>query len=316
MKIIDLFAVCGGLSLGFANAGFEILAGFDNWQSAINVYENNFQHSIINIDLAKLEDFSLFENYKVDIIIGGPPCQDFSSAGKRNENDRANLTKKFAKIIAYLKPRYFVMENVARIINTQTLKESISIFKENNYGITSKIINSVFFGVPQIRKRFFMIGAYDENDNFFDNYLNQGLSENPLTVFDYLGDSLGIEHYYRHPRTYARRAIFSIYEPSPTIRGVNRPIPKNYKLHKGDSSKNLSDVRPLTSIERSYLQTFPKDFIWGDLSKSNFDQMVGNAVPVKLAEFIGKAMIEYLQNNDPNKLLVKPIGNDHCDYVY
>lgn len=293
MKLIDLFSGCGGFSLGFQNAGYEILAGFDNWQPAITVYKNNFKHPIIELDIDNLSDFSIFAEYQADIIIGGPPCQDFSSAGKRMEGVRANLTIKFAEIISQIKPRYFVMENVERIITTKTLQQTINIFKNSGYGLTTKILNASFYGVPQNRKRLFLIGIKDTEDNILDTYLDKKLTQTPLTIFDYLGNTLNIEHYYRHPRSYERRAIFSIYEPSPTIRGVNRPIPKNYTFHPKDTLKEISQLRPLTAEERSYLQTFPINFNWEGVKKSDLEQMIGNSVPVKMAEFIAKSIMSY-----------------------
>ncbi|MDQ6961478.1 MAG: DNA cytosine methyltransferase [Mariprofundaceae bacterium] len=117
-----------------------------------------------------------------------------------------------------------------------------------------------------------------------------------MTVRDYLGSSLGLDYYYRHPRNYSRRGVFSIDEPSPTVRGVNRPLPPGYKKHSGDPIHiNLSDIRPLTTIERSYLQTFPETFKWNG-TKTNLEQMIGNAVPVKLAEFVAKSILEYCEN--------------------
>lgn len=301
MKIIDLFAGCGGLSLGFQNAGFEIVAGFDNWESAITVYRNNFEHPMINIDLSEINNFSLFENYAPNMIIGGPPCQDFSSAGKRTENTRADLTVKFAEIVVSMKPDFFVMENVDRITTTKALKTAIDIFKLSGYGLTSRILNASLCGVPQLRKRFFLIGTLDTEDNVLGFFLDKNLANKPLTVFEYLGNALGIEHYYRHPRSYARRAIFSIHEPSPTIRGVNRPIPKTYKFHHGDTSKDFNGLRPLTTVERSYLQTFPENFKWANIGKSNLEQLIGNAVPVKLAEFVANCILEYKNSLKINK---------------
>lgn len=306
MRTIDLFSGCGGLSLGFQNAGFEIVAGFDNWQPAIDIYEKNFNHPIHKLDLSEVTDFDIFKNLNADIIIGGPPCQDFSSAGKRNEEKRADLTIKFAEIIAEVKPTYFVMENVDRITTTKTLKYALEIFNKNGYGLSQKILNASLCGVPQARKRFFLVGVLNEKDTVLEPYLDKNLAKEPLTIFDYLGNDLGIEHYYRHPRSYARRAIFSIYEPSPTIRGVNRPIPKTYQFHEGDTTKDLEKVRALTTLERSYLQTFPKDFNWINLSKSDLEQVIGNAVPVKLAEYVANCIKEYI-NDKQNNVIIKQV---------
>ena len=111
-------------------------------------------------------------------------------------------------------------------------------------------------------------------------------------------DSLGLDYYYRHPRNYSRRGIFSIDEPSPTVRGVNRPLPPGYKKHSGDPKNiNLSDVRPLTTIERSYLQTFPDTFKFNG-TKTNLEQMIGNAVPVNLAEFVAKGILEFCKSGE------------------
>ena len=115
----------------------------------------------------------------------------------------------------------------------------------------------------------------------------------PMSVRDYLGDSLDITHYYRHPRNYSRRAVFSIDEPSPTVRGVNRPIPKTYKMHPKDTAPISESVRPLTTLERSYLQTFPKGFHFAG-SKTDLEQMIGNAVPVKQAEYIARCISSYI----------------------
>jgi len=286
MKVIDLFAGIGGLSAGFQNAGFEIVAAIDNWQAAMEIYQMNFNHDAFLMDLSQILDYQKFKDYQPDIIIGGPPCQDFSSAGKRDENlGRADLTIAFANIIAQVKPTWFVMENVERITKSITLQKALKIFKEAEYGLSYQILDASHCGVPQLRKRFFLVGLLSAPDGFLDYYLNQYLTEKPMTIFDYLGHELGIEYYYRHPWSYKRRAIFSIYEPSPTIRGVNRPIPKGYKKHPGDAATITENVRPLTTIERSYLQTFPKGFKLKG-TKSDLEQMIGNAVPIKLAEYV------------------------------
>lgn len=297
MKVIDLFAGIGGLSLGFQNAGFEIVVAIDNWQAALEIYQTNFNHDVVLMDLSQISDYQTLKDYHPDIIIGGPPCQDFSSAGKRDESlGRADLTISFANIIAQVKPTWFVMENVERITKSITLQKALKIFKSAEYGLSYQILDASRCGVPQLRKRFFLIGLLSAPDSFLDDYLNQYLTEKPMTIFDYLGHELGIEYYYRHPWSYKRRAIFSIYEPSPTIRGVNRPIPKGYQKHPGDAVDITENIRPLTTIERSYLQTFPKKFqLTG--TKSQLEQMIGNAVPVKLAEYVANKIKAFHENH-------------------
>lgn len=129
MRCVDLFAGCGGLSLGFQNAGFEIAAAYDRWPAAINIYRENFKHPIFEEDLYREEAVSEIEAYKPNIIIGGPPCQDFSIAGARNRGERANLTIRYAEIIKQIKPEWFVMENVYNIERMDVLPEALAIFR-------------------------------------------------------------------------------------------------------------------------------------------------------------------------------------------
>ncbi len=296
MRTVDLFSGCGGLSLGFQNAGFNVVAAFDYWHPAIQVYKDNFQHPIFEKDLSQADVCSFISEFSPDIIIGGPPCQDFSSAGKRDENlGRADLSLAFAKIIANIRPKWFVMENVARIQKSQILEEVLETFRTSGYGLSSAVLNASYCGVPQARKRYFLIGQLDGEDGILNSYLTKHQSKTPMNVFEYLGDDLGIEYFYRHPRSYKRRGVFSIHEPSPTVRGVNRPIPKTYKKHEGDLCDIDERLRPLTTIERSYIQTFPKTFKFKG-NKSDLEQMIGNAVPVKLAEYVAGCILEYIQN--------------------
>ena len=296
-RTVDLFAGCGGLSLGFMNAGFNIIGAFENWHIARDIYKVNFAHPVYDVDLGNFEEAYLaISKLKPNIIIGGPPCQDFSSAGKRNEElGRADLTVDFANLVVAIKPTWFLMENVSRAPNSKRYKESIEIFKKNGYGLTLKILDASLYGVPQIRKRAFLIGNLNGKDNALAPYLEQEITPNRVTVREYfkqIGKSLDVEFHYRHPRSYQRRGIFSIDEPSPTVRGVNRPIPKTYKKHAGDATSPTGNVRPLTTIERSYLQTFPDSFKFNG-TKTNLEQIIGNAVPVKLAEFVAKSILEY-----------------------
>ena len=294
MKVVDLFCGCGGLSLGFENAGMEIVAAFDNWTDALSVYRNNFAHPAIRADLMNVEDsVKAIRPYEPTIIIGGPPCQDFSSAGKRNEdNGRGDLTVCYAKIVSEVGPQWFVMENVERILKTQKLQDALKIFKEAGYGLTYTVLNAALCGVPQKRKRFVMIGKLGADDDFMKEALLENLADHEMSVAEYFGDKLQIKYYYRHPRSYARRGIFCTSEPSATIRGVNRPMPKGYTLHPGDPVKSLEGIRPLTSLERSMIQTFPEDFDFSG-TKTNIEQMIGNAVPVNLGYYIADAIFRY-----------------------
>jgi DNA (cytosine-5)-methyltransferase 1 len=294
MITIDLFCGGGGMSLGFQNAGFSIIAAVDNWKPAIEIYRRNFSHPLYEYDLSEPSQcLDALEKFKPEIIIGGPPCQDFSSAGKRDESlGRANLTVAFSKIVADIKPRWFVMENVDRAEKSKTYLRAKQLLQKSGYGLTQTILNASYCGVPQNRKRLFLIGEFGGEPDGLLPIIESAMSTTPMTVKDYLGKLIEIEHYYRHPRSYKRRAIFSVNEPSPTIRGVNRPVPKGYPGHSGDSIELSANIRPLTTKERSLIQTFPEEFEFIG-SKADIEQVVGNAVPVKLAQYVAECILAF-----------------------
>lgn len=297
-KIVDLFAGCGGLSLGFQQAGFEVLGAFEFWSVAAECYGLNFSHPVFREDLSQVNSIiSKLKPMQPEVIIGGPPCQDFSNAGNRVEAHRAGLTEAFAQIVSSIHPPYFVMENVDRAEKSRSYARARALLKKAGYGLTEVLLDASFCGVPQKRKRFFCIGSLSDSDDFLLRYIQEHLSRRPMTVRDYFGNTLDFEFYYRHPRNYNRRAVFSIDEPAPTIRGVNRPVPKGYPGHVNDAHKVDSSVRALTTLERALIQTFPADFKWCG-SKTDMEQMIGNAVPVKLAAFIGRALQYHISTKE------------------
>lgn len=298
LRTVDLFCGCGGMSLGFKNAGFDIVAAFDHWKPAMDVYRKNFKHKTYECDLNDTATDRIIAALKPNLIIGGPPCQDFSSAGpNRHKSARAGLIGRFVDIVAESNPEYFVMENVPRVRLRQVYKTAVKRLQSMRYGLTAKVLDSSLCGVPQQRKRLFLVGAIDAKDGFLEQYLEKNLSKKPMTLRDYFGESLGTNYYFRVPTNYTRRGVFSIDEPSLTIRGVDRPIPPGYPGHPEDPVPIGPQVRAFTVLERSLIQTFPRTFIFSG-GKSDLNMMIGNAVPVKFAEFVAKALACYVEHRN------------------
>ena len=157
---IDLFCGAGGMSYGFEMAGFKSVLAIDNWQDALDTYNHNNPGSktlcadLSAIDVEKTaKDFGIKH---VDLIIGGPPCQGFSVAGKRIVDDiRNKLYKSFVAFVKYFSPKVFVMENVPNIltIGDGIVRESIlADFRSLGYNVEYKVLTASDFGVPQNRK--------------------------------------------------------------------------------------------------------------------------------------------------------------------
>lgn len=297
LQVVDLFCGGGGLSQGLIDAGFKVMAAVDNWSVATDFYRENIKgHPVIKADVADLTKMiPLVKKYKPELIAGGPPCQDFSSAGKRSEGSRADLTVIYAQLVTTVKPKFFIMENVQRARKSLAYASAVSMFKSAGYGLTEAVLNAALCGVPQVRKRVIVFGELNGRDNALAPVYQTRQAEKVMTMRDYFGDTLGIDHYYRHPRSYARRGVFSMDEPSPTVRGVNRPVPKGYPGHKGDSAPISPRLRTLTTKERSMIQTFPENWTLCG-SKTDMEQIIGNAVPCNLAKFVGECIVAYLNN--------------------
>lgn len=165
IKVLDLFCGCGGMSFGFHLAGFEIVAGIDSWSDALVTFEKNHVGSkIILADLFKDKPKTINHviDSKIDVIVGGPPCQGFSIAGKRMIDDPRNLLyKSFVEFVEEIKPIAFVMENVPNIIsinNGLVKNQIIEDFYNLGYNIEVQVLNASEFGVPQNRRRAFFVG--------------------------------------------------------------------------------------------------------------------------------------------------------------
>lgn len=168
-NVIDLFSGAGGLSLGFEHARFKNVFSIDFMEDYCDTYRRNFpHHRLIQKDITKLSDkdiLKLTKNKDVDVVIGGPPCQGFSIAGKIGRNfmddPRNNLFKEFARVVSLTKPKIFVMENVARLYTHnqgKTRKDILDEFRKLGYDVECKILCSADYGVPQLRNRVIFIG--------------------------------------------------------------------------------------------------------------------------------------------------------------
>lgn len=165
---IDLFCGAGGLSLGFQQAGFNIIVGVDNEPAALETFEYNHKGSVgLNADLSQQETFDLIlkaaGDKKIDVIIAGPPCQGFSLTGPRNFDDPRNkLYLAVIEMVKQYQPKGFIIENVpgmATMYNGQVKDEVLRRFDAMGYNIECKILKACDYGVPQMRKRLVFMGV-------------------------------------------------------------------------------------------------------------------------------------------------------------
>ena len=297
LKILSLFSGCGGLDYGFETSDeFCVVKAYDFNKDAVENYNLNFAgNKAEHFDINQINT-STFEN--IDLIIGGPPCQDFSVAGKKQLGERSSMTTKFIEIICDIKPKYFIMENVPTIksVGRDVYLSIVSKLKETGYGLTENIVNMSDYGVPSLRKRIVIMGALNECDDVFQEYfvshkdkctsLAEYLTKNNISLDTQLNDI------YRHPCNYSRRGVFSFDELYPTIRGCMRRMPPKYKFHEGDTCKVRDQVLNPTIDILSKIQTFPDSFKF--IEKRNNQLLIGNSVPPLMSVKLRNILLSYI----------------------
>lgn len=319
---IDLFSGAGGFLRGFLDAGFKPVLAVENWKPAVETHKANYPKvPIIDKDIRGISDIDLIEyRGKVDAIIGGPPCQGFSTMGKMDKNDpRSTLIFEFIRFVKIIQPKVFIMENVKGIVETGKGNIKDTIIKEfdaigNN--VEYQILCAADYGVPQLRQRIFFIGtrkdlnirpSFPVPTSTPDNYITVGSA-----IMDLVGKEGLISNHkpIKHKKIVIERMSY-IKEgegipkeglPEHVAHSVRSDFANNKIKNFSHVYKRLSRYRPsntvvpghsafpihstenrlLTVREAARLQTFTDDVVFIG-RKQDQCTMVGNAVPVKLA---------------------------------
>lgn len=177
LNVVDLFSGAGGLSRGFMDAGFNVVLGIDFDDAALKTFkENHGSAEIMKLDLFDHDNLKQITNYlenkniTMDVLVGGPPCQGYSLAGPRNENDNRNtLYEAMVKLARMVKPKVVILENVPGLLTLfegKGAQRIVDDFSELGYVMEKKMLYAPDYGVPQIRKRVFFVGVLSELGKF------------------------------------------------------------------------------------------------------------------------------------------------------
>lgn len=315
-KVISLFSGSGGLDLGFLTTGkFEIIYANDFNEIACNTYGNNIGKHIICEDISKLSNLP-----KADIIIGGPPCQGFSTANPARSFDdpRNHLFKEYSRIIKEVKPKLFLMENVSGMVTMENGKVFQIIKKELiscGYKLYDKLLNAKDFGVPQSRRRMIIIGVRNDISGEFNfpnpthnesNYLTVGEAiikkpiplNNPNHLIGKL-TGLNLTRIQHIPEGGSMKDCpENLQNNSDLKRSMRRLDSKKESytiVHNNcDHYYHPIENRRITIREMARIQGYPDDFIFVG-SKSEQSRQVGNSVPVGLGKAIAKSVYSFLK---------------------
>ena len=318
MNVLDLFCGCGGFTTGLRNSGLNVIAGIDIWDKAIQSYSTNHDHLSVCADLSKLPPSEFSNTYNipsnsVDIIVGGPPCQGFSMAGKRDKNDpRNSLFMEYVKYLEFFKPKAFILENVMGILsmklnNGQLAIDVIMNCLNKDYKCLINKLYASDFEVPQNRRRVIIIGI--RND------LNI-IPTPPELIITSVGDRIPVstillsKEEVEQKYFLSKRAIDGINAKKELMKQksygfgaqylqMNKPsytIPARYWKDGYDALVKYSDteIRRLTETELKCIQSFPKDYILHG-NKKDVIMQIGNAVACQFAYHLGNHIIKILQ---------------------
>lgn len=309
------------MTLGFQHAGFQTVLASDVEASAAETFNHNFPHaSFLHADIRHVTRAELLKAVggEVDVVVGGPPCQGFSTIGDQNPADPRNgLFWCFARVVDWLRPACFVMENV-NYLRTQYggryEREIVRAFQRLGYTIHVRTLNAADHGVPQVRKRVFFFGSR-VSDKFEWPAPTHGVGGVPFAtvgealsgVDGTLANHILLNH---SDRVVARYRLIPEggrmpppAELPPEIRRKN--FGNTYKrLHRDRPSLTLvpgnnafpvhpTEHRSLTPREGARLQTFPDGYVFKG-NRAEQCRLVGNAVPVRLAERLGEAVLAHL----------------------
>ena len=324
MKIVSLFSGAGGLDLGFKQAGFDIIWANEFDKTIWETYEKNHENFLDRRDIRTIPSSEIPE---CDGIIGGPPCQSWSEAGALRgiEDSRGKLFYEFIRILKDKKPKFFVAENVAGMLaarHKEAVQNIIQQFENCGYKLYIKLLNAADYGVPQDRKRVFYIGLRkDLNIDFvFPNPLDKKitLKEAIKDLQNFAIPALGKNNTNEkacviNNNEYMTGGFSTIYmsrnrvrswdEQSFTIQAGGRHAPLHpqapkmtfIEQNKREFVKGKEDLyRRLSVRECARIQTFPDDFKFYYTDIADGYKMIGNAVPVRLAKLIGKAIAKQI----------------------
>lgn len=321
MKIVSLFAGCGGLDLGFEKAGFDVVWANEYDVSIHETYSINHPNTTLNTyDIRTLTGNDIPE---CDGIIGGPPCQAWSEGGKGLgiEDPRGQLFLDYIRIVKDKKPKFFVIENVQGILeekHKESLDGFMKLLTEAGYRISYELLNAADYKIPQDRFRVFFIGIRKDLKNIFE--FPDAACSVPITLRQAIGDITEEPRYFNddiieseHPtrmnhdvytgsydaKYMARNRVRSWDETSFTMQAQARNAPQHPQAPKMTFISSSQRIfakghehlyRRLSVRECARIQTFPDNFrfVYSDVKEGY--KMVGNAVPPRLAWFLAVQM--------------------------
>ena len=293
--VISTFAGCGGSSLGYELAGFNELLAIDHDKNSMRTFRANFDspywlRDIRKVDVKSILEFCDLKPGELDVLDGSPPCQGFSTAGKRKVNDRRNdLFKDFIRLIDGLKPKVFIMENVTGMVKGKMkgrFKEIILSLKDLNYNVKAKMLNSANYNVPQSRQRVFFMGVRNDlnrdpqfpvpsKDKISSREAIDDIKSSAIELKSAVITNKNIlKAYYRIGCGKTGEQIYEGKYFNTVKLHPNRPAPT---ITKTRGLLHYSDERYLTIPELKRLASFPDDFILTGTVLNQWAR-IGNAV--------------------------------------
>ena len=345
MKIASLFAGAGGLDLGFEKAGYKIVFTNEYDKTIWQTYEANHPCKLDKRDIREIQSYEVPD---CDGIIGGPPCQSWSEAGSLRgiKDSRGQLFFDYIRILNEKKPKFFLAENVVGMLSdrhTEAVENIKNLFSKAGYNLSVDLINVVDYGIPQDRKRVFYIGIRKDLGFTFQfpepvkNYINlkQAIgdlkkSAVPALLKNKTNPKQTIPNHEYFVGSFStifmsRNRVRQWNEPGFTVQSTGRQAqlhpqaPRTVFIEQNKRAfvKGKEHLyRRMTIRECARLQTFPDDFIFYYTDLEDGYKMVGNAVPVQMAEIIATAIksqikIHNKKTTDKFKTKIKNIGYSH-----
>jgi len=300
--VVSTFAGCGGSSLGYSMAGFRELLAVEWDNNAVATFKLNFPDvPVYHGDIAKCSvdwvlDKTGLDVGGLDVLDGSPPCQGFSTAGKREfSDDRNQLFREYVRLLRGLKPRVFVMENVSGMVKGKMkliFKDILTELKASGYKVSARLLNAMYFGVPQSRERLIFVGV---RDDLGVEPGHPGAETRPVTVREAIGHlPVGVRG--NHEPQIIR--AWDMSKPGKSLEETCRYVGSFQSVRLDPDKPSATQIRvhlnwhyavarQLTATEAGLIGGFPESYYWVG-NKSDYKHRIGNSVPPLMMRSIAR----------------------------